>query len=33
MEIIISVLIAFYLPQLAGELKARAIRHHKHYRA
>lgn len=33
MEIIISVLIAFYLPSLALELKLRLSRHQKHYRA
>lgn len=33
MEIIISVIVAFYLPQLVCELKARVIRHRKHYSA
>lgn len=33
MEIIFSVLIAFYLPSLAMELKLRLVRHRKHYRA
>jgi len=33
MEIIIAVLIAFYLPQAVVELKTRVIRHQKHYRA
>ena len=33
MEIIISIVIAFYLPQLAGEVKTRVLRHRKHYNA